>query len=188
MAELDTRTGRRFRVVAFLWTHFCMLLTSWWPDCEIFMRLRGFLLRPAFKKAGSGIVVARNVHFGWTRSISLGNNVYLANGAWLVGSGGLTIDDEVMVGPYTVIIPANHTKKNGSYRFGALDASPIHIGAGAWIGAHVIILKGTEIGKGTVVSAGTVVSGTIPDDSMVVGVPGRIITMPTGFSKQLSSV
>lgn len=183
MVELDTKTGRLSRQLAALWVHFCMLITVWLPDAEIFMKLRAFLLRPAFKKMGKGVTIAHNTHFGWTKSISLGDNVYLTNGVWILGCGGLTIDDEVMVGPYTVIIPANHTKKDGSYRFGKLDGSPIHIGKGVFIGGNVTILKGSDIGKGVVVSAGAVVSGKIPDNSMVVGVPGRAFPMPPNFGQ-----
>lgn len=182
MAELDTKTGRLSRQLAALWVHFCMLITVWLPDAEVFMKLRAFLLRPAFKKMGKGVTIAHNVHFGWTKSISLGNYVNLTNGVWIVGCGGVTIEDESTLGPYTVVIPANHTKKDGSYRFGKLDTRPIHIGRGVFIGGNVSILKGSDIGNGAVVSAGTVVSGKVPDDSMVVGVPGRVIKLPPGFS------
>jgi len=51
----------------------------------------------------------------------------------------------------------------------------IRIGSGSFIGLNSIILPGVEIGRGCIVGAGAVVRGTIPDDSVVIGNPARVI-------------
>lgn len=56
-----------------------------------------------------------------------------------------------------------------------IDKSPVRVGADCWVGVKVTVLRGTEIGRGCVLAAHTVVRGDVPDYSMVVGVPGRVV-------------
>lgn len=51
----------------------------------------------------------------------------------------------------------------------------IHIGDDVWLGANVTILPGVRIGNNVVIGAGAVVTRDIPDDSLAVGVPARVI-------------
>jgi maltose O-acetyltransferase len=163
------------RVLCYLWTHFVLVSTFFLPDLELFMRFRGWLLGPSLKFRGKGLIVAHDVHFAFPNEIVLKENVYLANGVWLLGHGGLVIEEEVLVGPYCVIVSCDHTKKDGSYFRGPLKMSPVQVGRGSWLGANSVILKGSSIGAGSVVCAGSVVSGRIPESSLVVGVPGRVM-------------
>lgn len=52
---------------------------------------------------------------------------------------------------------------------------PIFIGDNVWIGCRVIILKGVKIGNNAVIAAGSVVTKDVPENSIVAGVPARII-------------
>jgi acetyltransferase-like isoleucine patch superfamily enzyme len=54
-------------------------------------------------------------------------------------------------------------------------AQPIHIGKHVWIGNRAIILKGVKIGDGAIIAAGAVVTGNIPPNTVVGGVPAKII-------------
>ena len=61
------------------------------------------------------------------------------------------------------------------------------IGNDVWIGAGAIILEGITIGDGAVVGAGAVVTKDVPDYSIVVGVPARIIkkrNIPNSYQSQ----
>ena len=51
----------------------------------------------------------------------------------------------------------------------------IHIKKNAWIGANATILQGVTIGENAVVAAGTVVSKDVPDNTIVGGIPAKII-------------
>jgi len=69
----------------------------------------------------------------------------------------------------------------------------VTIGNGAWIGAQVVVLKGTRIGDRAVVGAGAVVTHDIPADTLAVGTPARVVRtgvadIPAQTSAQLSTV
>ena len=60
-------------------------------------------------------------------------------------------------------------------REGLESAHPIRIGHDCWIGGNAIICPGITIGDRCVIAAGSVVTKDVPDDSMVAGVPAKII-------------
>ena len=53
--------------------------------------------------------------------------------------------------------------------------APIHIGKNVWIGSNATILQGVTIGDGSVIGAGSVVTKSIPENSVAVGVPAKVI-------------
>lgn len=53
--------------------------------------------------------------------------------------------------------------------------SPIHIGKDCWIGTNAVVLKGTQLGDGSVVAAGAVVASKVPPNSLVAGVPAKVV-------------
>lgn len=128
-----------------------------------------------FKACGRNLRVARYNVFYNSFNIKIGNDVYIAYGNWFNASTDILIEDEVMFGPKSIIASGNHTKVNGSFRFGPNQCKPIFVGKGSWIGGNCNILAGAEIGKGTVIGAGTVVSKLVPDNVLFAGNPGKII-------------
>ncbi len=87
----------------------------------------------------------------------------------------ITLEDEVLLGPYCVIVSSSHSRTGGSFRFGTPSLVPIHIGEGCWLGAHVIVTAGARIGAGTLVGAGAVVTGDLGDNVLAVGLPAKAI-------------
>jgi len=160
--------------------HFIMLLTGWLPDNVLFLRLRGALAKHFLGSCGKNFRVGRNVVLYNPSEIHIGSNVYIAYGAWLAAGGAIRIEDEAMLGPYTVLASANHTRENGSFRYSDPERLVISIGRGSWIGAHATIMAGVAIGKGSLVASGAIVSrGNYPDDAFLAGVPAvfkKIIT------------
>lgn len=155
--------------------HFILFFTNWLPDNVIFLRLRGFLISPFFKKCGANLRVGRGNVFSESFNIELGNDIYIAYGNWFCGSTTITIEDEVMFGPKSIIVSSNHLRVNGSFRFGKDSYAPIKIGFGSWIGGNCSILMGADIGKGSVIAANTVVRDLVPDNSLFAGNPGKLI-------------
>lgn len=163
------------RIFAYAWSHVVMAATSALPDFQVVMRLRGRLLRRCFRSCGKNVQIASGVKLSYTTSIDLGSDVLLANGVWVLGYGGVRLEDQVMVGPYSVIASSNHTKRDGSWRFGVPTQGPVVVQRGAWIGAQSVITQGVTVGQGAVVAAGAVVTRDVERDAAVGGVPAKPI-------------
>ena len=80
-----------------------------------------------------------------------------------------------MIGPNTTITTVGHPITPKGRRKHLAQASEITIGDDVWLGANVTILPDITIGDNVVIGAGAVVSKDIPDNSLAVGVPARVI-------------
>ncbi|HTC64225.1 MAG TPA: acyltransferase [Candidatus Saccharimonadales bacterium] len=167
------------RVLQYLWFHFVCLATAWLPDLRPVLQLRGFLLRPSFQSCGKNLQVARRVTINFTNRMEIGNDVFLGMGCWLHAVGGIILEDEVLIGPYAMLITGNHTQIDGSYRFGPPDSAPIRIGCGAWIAAHATVTKGVVVGSGALLAANSVATHEIPAYTSAGGVPAQRIERKT---------
>jgi acetyltransferase-like isoleucine patch superfamily enzyme len=87
-----------------------------------------------------------------SEKISIGNNVAIANEVIIRDS------DDHQITSYT------HCK-----------TAPVVIGNHVWIGQRAMILKGITIGDGAIIAAGAVVTHDVPADTIVAGVPTRIV-------------
>jgi maltose O-acetyltransferase len=163
------------RLLAYCYFILIMKVTGLLPDLKPVMRMRGWLLRPCFRRCGRGFQICSNAMIVHTTGLTIGEDVYIAYGCWIQGYGGVTLEDQVMLGPYTVLASSNHGKKDGSYRFGGDEPAPILIKRGAWTGAHVVVTAGVTVGAGAACAAGAVVTKDVPDHAVVGGVPARVI-------------
>ncbi len=101
--------------------------------------------------------------------------MYIATGCWLHARGGITLEDEVQLGPYSVLVTVDHTCERGSYRFGRSAMGPIRLCHGSWLAAHATVTRGVTIGRGAVVAANSVATRNVPEFVVARGVPARII-------------
>ncbi|MCK5536211.1 MAG: acyltransferase [Bacteroidales bacterium] len=94
--------------------------------------------------------------------------------------GLITIENNVVISEKVIFLTHDYSIVNVSKVYlqnnsGYPWIGNIFIGENTFIGIRVIILPGTTIGKNCIIGAGAVVKGTIPDDSIVVGNPSRIV-------------
>ena len=87
----------------------------------------------------------------------------------------VTIGDRVFLASGVSLITATHETSLQSRRDNIEYAEPITIGDDCWLGANVTVLPGVTIGKGCTIGAGAVVQKSIPDYSVAVGVPAKVI-------------
>ncbi len=95
----------------------------------------------------------------------------------LYGYGGLRIGNHVMIANSCVIVPQNHviTPGTGPLTGTGATGEGIVIHDNVWLGSHVVVVDGVEIGEGAVISAGAVVTKDVPAGAIVGGVPARFI-------------
>jgi acetyltransferase-like isoleucine patch superfamily enzyme len=107
------------------------------------------------------------------RFIQIGKNVFINHACSFLDMGGITIEDHVLIGPKVNLVTENHPLTPADRR--ALISKPILVKRNAWIGAAATILPGVTIGENAVVAAGAVVTTDVPDNTIVAGVPAKII-------------
>ncbi len=109
--------------------------------------------------------------------IKIGDNVGLGEFAYLGGAGGLEIGADCIIGQYLSCHPENHhfDQLGVLIRHQGVSRQGIKIGENCWIGAKVTILDGVTIGNNCVIAAGAVVNRSFPDNTVIGGVPARIL-------------
>lgn len=107
------------------------------------------------------------------RFIQIGKNVFINHACSFLDMGGITIEDDVLIGPKVNLITENHPLDPVNRR--ALITKPIVVKRKAWIGAAATILPGVTIGENAVVAAGAVVTTDVPANAIVGGVPAKVI-------------
>jgi acetyltransferase-like isoleucine patch superfamily enzyme len=121
--------------------------------------------------------------------IIIGSNVGLGEFAYLGGAGGLEIGDNCIIGQYLSCHPENHSFEDTTrlIRLQGIKREGIKIGKNCWIGAKVTILDGVNIGDNCVLAAGAVVTKSMPANTVVGGVPARIIKYINESEKEFAN-
>ena len=112
-------------------------------------------------------------HINYGKSTTLGKDSFVNFGCTFLALGGITIEDGVFIGPHCVLATEYHPE-DPAHRH-ELRTKPIVIGRNAWIGANATILAGVTVGENAIVAAGAVVGKDVPDNTIVGGVPAKVI-------------
>lgn len=109
--------------------------------------------------------------------VSIGDRCLIGRGSHIVGHFCIDVGDDVHTGPYVYITDQNHGYEDLTTPIGLqwpTDAA-VSIGSGSWLGAGAVVLPGSRIGSHVVIGAGAIVTGDIPDYSVAVGAPARVV-------------
>lgn len=109
--------------------------------------------------------------------IVIGNRTGINARAYLAGQGGITIGDDVIMGPNVQIFSENHNFSHPQViiKDQGVTRAPVIIGNNCWLGAGATILAGVTIGDGCVIAAGSVVTKSMPPNAVVAGIPAKVI-------------
>ena len=107
------------------------------------------------------------------RYISIGKNVFINHACSFLDMGGITIGDNVLIGPKVNLVSENHPIDPTQRK--SLIGKPIIIKNNAWLGAGATILPGITVGENSIVAAGAIVTKDVPDNTIVAGNPAKPI-------------
>ena len=112
-------------------------------------------------------------HTNFGHHIRLGKNVFINHACSFLDLGGITIEDDVLIGPKVNLITENHPVDPAERK--NLNLGKIHICRNVWIGANATILPGVTVGENAIVAAGAVVNKDVPANTIFGGIPARFI-------------
>jgi acetyltransferase-like isoleucine patch superfamily enzyme len=115
------------------------------------------------------------------KNLRLGKSVFINLGCRFQDTGGITIGDGSLIGHGSTLTTLNH--RIDPARRADMLPSPIVIGRNVWLGAGVTVVPGATIGDGAIVGAGAVVTKDVAADTIVAGVPARVVRA-TGFESR----
>ena len=133
------------------------------------------VLREILGSVGEKVWIAKRFCFDNGKNIFIGNNFTGNFNLTILDIKEVHIGDNVMIGPNTTITTVGHPLSPEKRRQHLAQASEIRIGNDVWLGANVTVLGGVTIGDNVVIGAGAVVAKDIPDNSLAVGVPAKVI-------------
>ncbi|WP_239984690.1 DapH/DapD/GlmU-related protein [Lentibacillus sediminis] len=133
---------------------------------EIFSELTG-------KKVDSSFKCFPTFYTDFGKNITIGKNVFFNMGCSFQDRGGIHIGDGALLGMNVTIATLNHgmslETRNTTY------ADGVTLGKNTWIGSSATILPGVTVGDNAVVAAGAVVTKDVPENTVVAGVPAKVV-------------
>lgn len=113
------------------------------------------------------------LQINYGKHTKIGKNVFINFDCIFLDLGGITIEDNVLIAPNVSLLSEGHPISPENRH--SLTVGHIHIKKNTWIGAGATILQGVTIGENAIVAAGAVVSKDVPDNTIVGGIPAKII-------------
>lgn len=140
------------------------------------------ILQTLFSETGENVRVNPPFDIDFGCHTHIGNDTVINLNCTFLDAADIFIGSRVLIGPdvkiYTTFHPthtSNRFTSSDEGNYFKTQASPVRIDDDTWIGGNVTILPGVHIGKNVVIGAGSVVTKDIPDDTIAVGNPSKVI-------------
>lgn len=142
-------------------------------------RIRAGIYRAGGATIGPRTLIAGPLHLAPAKhvrtNLRIGAGCFINSHVFLDAEGPITVEDGVSLGHHVVIITSHHGIGTPEFRAGTVQPRPVIIETGAWVAAGVIILPGVTVGSGAVIAAGAVVAADVLPNTLVGGIPARLI-------------
>jgi acetyltransferase-like isoleucine patch superfamily enzyme len=126
------------------------------------------------RRVGDAFVLIPPFYADHGLNITVGAGVFIGHECMFTGHAPIDIADGVMIANRVNLVTSGHPVEPDRRR-DHITAEPIAIGTNAWIATAATILPGVTIGAGSVVAAGAVVTDDVPPETLVAGVPAKVI-------------
>ena len=185
MANAETNIFERLRIgedVPFNDEHYYQIIAACLDTRKLLVQLNKesdpegirILLRKIFNsEIDKTTTIFPPFQINYGKNTKIGKNVFINFDCTFLDLGGITIDDNVMIGPKVNLLSEGHPVSPNDRQ--TLTAGKIHINKNAWIGAGATILPGITIGENSVVAAGAVVTKDVQPNTIVGGIPAKFI-------------
>ena len=146
--------------------------TGYHTEAEV----RGYLRQITGSEIDETVRVFPPFNINYGRKTTFGKDSFVNFGCTFLALGGITIEEGAFIAPHCVLATEYHPEDpEDPEKRHSLLTKPIVIGRNAWIGANATILAGVTIGENAIVAAGAVVSKDVPANTIVGGVPAKVI-------------
>ena len=149
-----------------LWyfTNALFVRASWNP----FMGIKIALLKAFGAKIGKGLVIKNNVCIKFPWKITIGDNVWLGEYAWIDNLDYVTIGNNVCISQGALLLTGNHDYTCSSFDY---RNAPIVIETGAWIGAKCIVCPGVTVHSHAILTVGSIATKDMEEYTIYKGNP-----------------
>jgi len=141
-----------------------------------FFGIKRSLLKFANIKCGNNVRLVGPIYIGNVAHLSVGNNVWIGTKFSIYGNGKVEIEDNIDIAPEVSVLTGSHEISDAAeHRAGKGKIQSVKICNGCWIGTRATIMGDTTVHAGSVVGACSLVNKDICENSVVAGVPAKLI-------------
>ena len=137
-----------------------LVTTRWW--CPLVLRIA--LLRAFGATIGDGVLIRHHVRIHWPWKLSVGNNSWIGEDAWILNLEPVAIGSDVCISQAVLLCTGSHDRRSPTFEF---DNAAIVVGDGAWLAARCTVLRGVTVGADAVVGAGAIVPKDVAAGALV---------------------